>query len=863
MRLYRLLLRLYPASFRAEYGSELCRLYAARRRNVSGPLSRLGLLVKDVLDVLSNAPAAHLDILRQDLRYAARTLRRAPGFAVTAVAVTSLGIGANTAVFSVTDHVLLRPLPYSDAPRLVKLWETGPSYSRNDVSPANYRDWRQLSTAFAEMGAYTSMSANLVGEGEPRRLEGAGVTSELLPLLGVRPVMGRIFLAEEDQEGAPGTVLLSYGLWQQVFGGSRDVLGKTARLNDETYTILGVLPQDFTFPSRSTQLWTPLRLGAEDYVDRNDNYLFVVGKLKPEVSLAQARAEMDLIGRRLERQHPRENARVGVNVIPLRDEVSPQARLLLAALFGASLCVLLIACTNLANLLLARALARRRELTVRAALGAGRERLVRQLLTESLVLAFLGGLLGVVLAAPAVPLLAVLVPTSLPIGPATALDLRVLGFAAGLTALTGIGFGVVPALRICRGADFSGLREGPRSGAGGARKRLRSALVAAEVAATLVLLVSAGLLIRALSRVQATDPGFRTEGVVTMRTPLPLPKYNGTARRADFYSRVLSEVRSLPGVTDAAYITDLPMLRRGGIWGITLQGETPEPNRPERNASLRYATSGFFDVLGIPLHLGRDLGDADTADSPFVAVVSESFVRRHWPGQDPLGKQFNVANADRIVVGVVGDIRVRGLERESEPQVYLPCTQVPDGAIIGYVPRELVYHASADAGSLVAAVRNIVAKADPELPVSDVRTLSSVVEAETEPRRTQLRALGAFAGLSLLLAGVGIYGLLSFAVSQRTSEIGVRVALGARPGNILAMVLREGLGLAALGGLAGALLAYAAGRSMEALLAGVRPGDAATFLAAACVVLLMTVSGSVAPALRALRVDPMTALRVE
>jgi len=862
MRLYRLLLRLYPASFRAEYGPELCRHYAARRSDVSGPLSRLALFLEAVLDVLRNAGPAHLDILRQDLRFAARTLGRARVFTLTAITVTALGIGANTAVFSVADQVLIRPLPYADAPRLVKLWERTPDYGRNDVSPANYRDWSRRGTVFEAMGAYTGLSANLIGTGEPRQLDGAKVSADLLPLLGARPAIGRLFSDEDDREGAPGTLLLSHGLWQQVFGGSRDALGRTVRLDDETFTVIGVMPPEFSFPNREAQIWTPLRLGEDAFEDRNDTYLAVVARLGSGVGLEQARAGMEVVGQQLEREHPEANANIGVHVISMRDEVSPQARMLLAALLGASICVLLIACTNLANLLLGRALARRRELALRSALGAGRERLVRQLLTESLVLAFVGGALGVVLAAPAVPLLAVLVPNSLPIGPPTALDGRVVAFAALLTAMTGVGFGVVPALRVCGGGDFNDLREGPRGELGGTRKRLRSALVVAEVAASVVLLVSAGLLIRALGRVQSTDPGFHAEGVMTLRTPLPLPKYENTLRRADFYSRVLSEVRSLPGVTNAAFITDLPMLRRGGIWGVTVPGQPVEPNQ-EPPVSMRYVTPGYFEALGIPLRQGRDLSDADTANSPFVAVVSESFARRHWPGEDPLGRQFKVVSADRVVIGVVGDIRVRGLEQSSEPQVYLSSQQVPDGAIINYRPRELVYHASSDAGSLVSAVRGIIGRVDPELPIAVVRSLGSIVEAETTPRRTQLAALGAFAALSLILAAVGIYGLLSYAVSQRTPEFGVRIALGARPGDILAMVMREGLALTAMGGLAGMIVAYVAGRWMEALLAGVRPGDTATFAAATAVVLLMTIAGSLVPALRTLRVDPATALRAD
>jgi len=585
--------------------------------------------------------------------------------------------------------------------------------------------------------------------------------------------------------------------------------------------------------------------------------------LKPGVSLAQARAEMGVVAAQLERQFPKENRETTASVNLLRDELSQQSRLLLLALSGAAICVLLIACANLANLLLARGLARQKELAVRAAMGAGRERLVRQLVTESLVLALAGGALGVLVAAAAVPLLARLVPASLPIAQSPSIDLRVLIFAGVISGLTGIAFGVLPAVRAGRQSDFSALREGARAG-GGRKERLRSALVVAEVMASVVLLVSAGLLVRALWRIEATDPGFRTDGVLTLQTALPMPKYEQTARRAGFYTEVLSAVRALPGVSSAAYISFLPMVMRGGIWPITVEGKAVEVQRSgEHQASLRFVTPGFFATMGIPLHRGRDVAESDTLDAPFAAVVSESFVRRYWPDQDPLGRHFMMAFHDRMVVGVVGDIRVRGLERNSEPQAYLPYRQVQDGWVIGYAPKDLVIHSAAGPGTLLPAVRRIVRSADSEQPVSDVRTMADIVEEQTASRSAQVRVLGAFAAIAFLLAGVGIHGLLSFAVSRRTQEIGVRIALGARPGGIVGMIVRQGALLAGAGVLPGIALAYAAGRAMEGLLAGVKPDDAVTFASAVGLCLLMTVLGSLFPALRAVRIDPITAIRSE
>jgi len=523
--------------------------------------------------------------------------------------------------------------------------------------------------------------------------------------------------------------------------------------------------------------------------------------------------------------------------------------------------VLLIACANLAGLLLARVLKRRKEL----AMGAARERLVRQLLTESLLLSVTGGLLGVAIAIVAVPLLERLVPATLPVGEATAVDPRVLLFAAIVTVATGIGFGVVPALRVASDRDLSGLREGSRGGAGRRTERLRAILVAAEVAASVVLLVSAGLLIRALWRVQSVEPGFNPANVVTVQTPLPITKYGPTARRVDLYSRILADVRALPGVTSAAYVSALPMLMRGGIWNVKFVG-TPgvrDDEDTDRTASLRFVTPGFFATLGIPLRAGRDILESDTFEANGVVVVSDSFVKRYLPGVDPIGRRIDFALRERTIVGVVGNIRVRGLERDSEPQAYVSYRQVRDGNIIFYIPKELVIRAATDPAALVPSVRRIVRSADPDVPIAAVRTLPGVVAADTASRTTQLRVLGAFAALSLLLAGIGLHGLLSFAVSQRLPEISLRMALGARGRDVLSLVLRQVLILTLVGAVVGMALAYAVGRWMEGLLFGVRPGDLVTFSTAAVVALLMTISGSVFPALRAVRVDPATVLRAE
>jgi putative ABC transport system permease protein len=862
MRLYRALLHLYPASFRSEYGDDMCAIFARRLRDANGPLATIALWVDAALDTSVNAARVHVDILRQDVKYALRSLARSCGFTVTAILVAALGIGATTAVFSIADHVLIRPLPFAHADRLVKLWQSQPGYARMETSPPNYDDWKRMSRSFESMGAYTTVSVNLVGTGEPMRLDGAAVTAELWSTLGVRPALGRVFAVADDVKGAPGTLLLSDRLWRLRFHADPAVVGRKVILDDEPFVVVGVMPPDFYFPTREVTFWAPFRFGPQDFQVRDNWYLRVAGKLRRGVSLRQARAEMQLIASQLAREHPKENRHTSATVIRLRDEVSEQARLLLVALVGASLCVLLIACSNLASLLLTRAIARERELAVRTALGAGRERLVRQMLTESVMLALCGGLLGVLLAISAAPLVARLVPNALPIAEVPEVNLRMLAWTALLTIGAGIGFGVMPAFRMSTSRHVSGLRDGARAGVSRYTDRLRSGLVIAEVTASVVLLVSAGLLIRALWRVQEVDPGFRAESVLTLRTALPTPKYDATARRAQFYQRVLSEIRTMPGVSSAAYISFLPMVFRGGIWRVEVEGSVNVPE-DSHSVSLRFVTPGFFASLGVPVHQGRDVSDADTGTAPAAAVVSDSFARLYWPGRNPIGRHFQVAFRDRTVVGVVGDIRVRGLERSSEPQVYLPYQQVDDGWLIWYVPKDLVIRTELPVGTLMPSVRQVIARADPELPISDVQMLSDVVNAETAPRRVQIRVLAGFAAVAALLAAVGIYGVLAFSVSTRTREIGVRIALGAQGRDILAMIVRHAVALAASGVALGLVVAFAAGRAMQALLAGVSPSDATTVTMAVGLSMLMTVAGSVVPAVRAVRTDPLTAIRLE
>jgi predicted permease len=564
-------------------------------------------------------------------------------------------------------------LSFPDLDRLAELWESQfpGGYRENEASPANYRDWKRMSKAFEGIAAFRGLSVDMVGTGDPEQLNGASATADLFPMLGAHAALGRIFTPEDDRPGVQGTAVLSYGFWQRRFGGDPNVLGHKVILDSEPYVIIGVMPKDFYFPNRACQLWTPMRFVNADFQDRTNTYLHVIAKLRDGVTLWQAQADMWIVANELQREYPKDNARISVLVQLLRDGVLERSPgMLLIALLGASLCVLLIACTNLANLLLARALVRRKELAVRTAMGAGREQLVRQMLTESSVLAIFGGALGVLLAVGVAPLLGKLVPVMLPVAQTPNIDLRMLSFALLVTAVTAIGFGVLPALRVCKGVDVRHLHEGSRGGVGGRRERLRSTLV-------VVLLISAGLLIRARLRIQETDPGFRSGRLLTMRTSLPMPKYEKTATRAAFYSSVISGLTQLPGVKDAAYTSFLPMVMRGGVWPVTIEGQ-PRRDGDFRHASMRFVTPKFFSTLGIPLLMGRAVSESDTLDKPLTAVVSESFVQQYWPHENPLDRKFEIAESMRTVTGVVGNVRVRGLERSSEPQVYLPYRQVPD-----------------------------------------------------------------------------------------------------------------------------------------------------------------------------------------
>jgi predicted permease len=804
-----------------------------------------------------------MEIIVQDLRYSMRSIARAPGFAVASILVIALGVGANAATFSVADFVLLRPLPYADSDSLIGLCE-GPRNGKgwgcmNQLSPANYRDVAAMTTTLSTLGLFQRTELNLIGHGEPVRVPAARVTADVLPVLGVPPLIGRGFAAEAAAAADARTAVIGFDLWQSHFGGDRNVLGTVLTMDDAPYVVIGVMPPQFRFPSEDVQVWVPIVLREADFQGRRNRAFEGVGRLRPGVTFEQFGSEMTALAARLALEYPATNAETGFSFFRWRDLVLPQSRTLLLALCGASLCLLLLTCASLASLLMARAASRERELAVRAALGAGRERLVRQMLTESVLLSMIGGAAGALVGAIALPLLSVLVPATLPLAAQPTMDWRVLAFTSALSAVTGLGFGLAPALRVGGRTGFAALRSGARAGH---RTAVRKVLLTIEVAVSVALLIASGLLIRAMWRVQAVDPGFSPAAVLTMQTDLPSPRYDDPARRSDFYRRILDDVRALPGVESAAFTSGLPLVMTAGLTRVVPSGE-PERFDDSQNASFRLVTPQFFSTLRIPLRAGRAVSDTDTLDRPLVAIVSESLARRQWPNVDPIGRTFTTRGQTRTVVGVVGDINVRGLERRSEPQLYVPADQPPNPLGAAYHPKDLVVRVSRDGAGLAGAIRDIVRRVDPNQPISNVRMLAEVVGNQTGTRRAQLRVLIALAVLALLITAAGIHGLLGFTVAQRDREIGVRLALGAERSSVARMILSEGVRIAAIGVGLGTLVAYATARGMSTLLFGVPPNDLVTISLVALVCFVMTVAAAARPAMRAAAIQPMSALRAE
>jgi putative ABC transport system permease protein len=799
--------------------------------------------------------------LLRDLRYALRTLARNPGFACVSVLALALGIGANTAIFTVVNSVLLQPLHLAKPEQLVVLRERNlkAGFPEFSISPGNYLGYRDNNHSFSGITAFAAQGLNMSGASEPERLRGARVTVDFFDVLGRAPMLGRAFTAQEGQLGSHRVAILSYGLWQRRFGGSRDVLGTVLKLNEEPYSVVGVMPADFRTPDR-TDIWTPLAMDQENWQQRGGHYLRGIGRLKPGATMAGALADLNTIAARAEKENPDSNAGWDTTLRSLQEAAVGDVRPALLTLSGAVGFVLLIACVNMANLLLSRSSARRREIGIRSSLGAGRARLIRQLLTESVLLSGIGAAIGLGLAWAGTRLLISLNTSILPRANEIALDQRALGFTAAIAVLTGILFGLAPALHMAKTDLMASLREAGRGNAIGFRRnRLRSVLVTGEVALALVLLSGAGLLMRSFYRLQSKDPGFDPHGVLTFRTNLPGAQYKTDEQQAAFYQRALDRIRALPGVSAAGAAQIFPLAGTDYILSFEQLGKPPLPPGDHPNAAYYAATPGYLKALRIPVKAGRDFNQHDDAAAPAVALISESMAREFYRNQNPLGQQIQMANGSKPaqIVGIVGDVRDEELESMGRPAVYEPAAQVPFGGMYFGVRTE------GDPAALISGVRATVRELDPELPLDAVGTVDSLVETSLSQRRFSMLLMAIFAGLALALAMIGIYGVISYAVTQATQEIGIRMALGARRTDVLRIVFGYAGVLMGAGLVLGLGASMAAGRLVESQLYEVKATDGATYGAVACVLLATGLAACTLPALRAMRVDPVVALRNE
>ena len=810
-----------------------------------------------------------METLIKDIRYGIRGLLKRPGFTVIALITLALGIGANTAIFSVVNAVLLRPLPFQKPEELVIVWEdlTFAGFPHNTPAPANYVDWKTQNQSFVDMAATHETSFNLTGDGEPERVSTYAVTANFFPLLGVQPLLGRSFTPEEDRPGGSKAVVLSYGLWQSRYGGDRNIVNREILLNGEKHAVVGVMPASFQFFAKDVRVWVPIALTQEDWANRGGHYLTVVARLKPGVPVTQAQADMNAVMRRISTDHPEETmeGKIGVVVMPVRDEFVGDARGSLIVLLVAVAFVLLIACANVAGLLLARAVGRRKEIALRLALGAGRPRVIRQLLTESLLLAVAAGVLGSLLAYASFTFLQGLVPEQMELATSLKLDVRILVFTIAVSIVTGIVFGLVPALQSANFDLNDALKQS--SGRVTSTGRLRSAMIVFEVALSLVLLVGAGLLIQTLFQLFRQYSVLEPEKILTMRTILPFEKYKELPRRDNYYQQVLQRVENLPGVVAAGYSTSIPLAWKGGTSGFYPEGLAAPVPGMAYDANHREVSANYLKAMNIPLRQGRYFESSDNAQSLPVAIVNETMARQYWPGENALGRRFKVGDPDepgkqwKQIVGIVADVRQMGIDEPVKAEMYIPYQQIADWP--GYMPRDLAIRTNGDTSNLAGAVRQIIREVDPDQPVSNVATMAEVLGTEAGQRRMGMIMLVGFASLALLLASLGIYGVLAYFVTQHTNEIGVRQALGATPRNILLLVLKKGMGLTLAGVVIGLVASFALTRLMSSLLFGVTAADPLTFATVPLVLVMVALLACYIPARRATKVDPLVALRYE
>jgi putative ABC transport system permease protein len=801
-----------------------------------------------------------VDRLAQDFRYAVRMLLKNPGFTVIALAAIALGIGATTAIFTVVNSVLLRPLSFPDPDRLVMVWERAPQGNpTNVVQTQNFLDWRARNRSFEALAAIHPIPMNLTGIGEPEQVMGLRVTADFFPVLRVPPLLGRFIAPADDLPQSPGTVVLTYGLWQRRYGGDPTVLGRKISVNGELLEITGVMPPGFAFPTRRAELFIPLRidpLGAP----KDGRNLLTVARLRAGVTLRAAQQEMESLAVQTARERPEMDAKWGATVVPLAEQTVGEVRLALQVLFAAVVFVLLIACANVANLLLMRSAARAREVTVRMALGAGRWRLLHQLIAESVLLAGIGGFVGLGLAYFGVRVaMGMLPPTfALPRMAEISVDGKVLAFAAAVSFVSGLLFGVVPGLQAMKLNLAQAMHESGRTLTGGNRK-LRSALVVLEVAVALLLACGAGLMIRSFVRLHAVNPGFRPDSMLTLRMLLLPSKYDDAARRAGFVEQVLERVRAVPGVRAAGSIHFLPMTgMNSGTWYNRADRPTPRPGE-ESGGEVSVVSSGYFRTMGIPILAGRDFDRRDHLKSPGVALINQAAARQFYPGEDPIGKRLRIWwNIPEVeIVGLVRDVRHEGLEATPTPCVFLANAQVPNFLT------SLVVRTNRDPAAMIGMVKEQIRAVDPDQGVAEIKTMENVIADSVAKPRLQTLLLGVFGAIAVLLACVGIYGVISYSVVQRVREIGVRMALGAESRSILGLVLRQGLGLTLVGVIAGLVASFALTRYLKSLLFEVRPADPGVTLGVTALVIGVAAIACWLPARRATRVDPVVVLRQE
>ncbi|MGA9769122.1 MAG: ABC transporter permease [Blastocatellia bacterium] len=802
-----------------------------------------------------------METLLKDVRFGVRMLVKNPGFAVVAVIALALGIGANTAIFSVVNAVLLRPLPFEAPDRLMVIRETKlPQFPEFSVAPGNFLDWQKQSTVFEQMAAIQTSPFNLVGTGEPERLQGQRVTDGFFAMLGAQPQIGRVFMPEEDQPGHSNVVILSHGLWQRRFGGDPNILSQTIMLNGQSFNVVGVMPPTFRYGGRNTELWTPIAFTAQDSQQHGGHYIQAIGRLKPGVTLEQTQEELSAIAVRLAEQYPNSNAGWNVKVMPLLESAVRSIKPTLLVLLGAVAFVLLIACANVANLLLARAASRQKEVAIRTALGATRLRIIRQMLTESVLLSIAGGAVGLLLALWGINLLLSLAPEDLPRVRDVSLDGKVLAFTIGITLLTGLIFGLVPALQASKPNLNETLKDAGRGSTEGGRHHIiRSGLVVFEIATALVLLVGAGLMIKSFLQLQQVDPGFNSSNALVVNVSLPKKKYPEADQQEAFYSQLLRKVSTLPGVQTAGASCVLP-LTDDFVLGFEIQGRPPYAPGDEPSTNYYSVTPDYFKAMGIPLLKGRLFTEQDSKNAPRVVIINESMAKQIFPDEDPLGKRIHVTNGPvtyREIVGIVGDVKQYGLDQKTPVQTYEPFLQEPFSFM------SLVVRTAGEPTSLSAAIRSEVLSIDSEQPVSSIKTLDQILSTSVAQQRFAMLLFGVFGAVAMVLAAVGIYGVMSYSVTERTHEIGIRMALGAGQREVLRLIVGHGMILTLIGIGVGLGAAFALTRLMSSFLFGVSVTDIMTFAVISASLTVVALTACVVPARRAMKVDPMIALRYE